>query len=89
MINLSQSAFRTLNQVLYQKLRREIDVWRRLDHDNIVPLLGVTTDVKPYTSMGMVSPWMENGDLTKFLRTTPPITVRRRLELVSPTPTIQ
>ena len=69
--------------ILYQKLRREINVWKRLIHYNVVPLLGITTDVGPYTSVGMVSPWMENGDLNTFLQHSTTLLLSNRIELVS------
>ena len=70
-----------LYQLLYQRLRREIDVWKRLDHENVVPLLGITTDIGP--SVGMVSPWMANGDLNTFLHQHTTLPLSYRLKLVS------
>ena len=65
---------------------REIEVWKRLVHDNVVALLGITTDIGPYTCTGMVSLWMENGDLNKFLReNAAALTVSGRFGLVSAT----
>ncbi|KAF9232252.1 kinase-like domain-containing protein, partial [Melanogaster broomeanus] len=41
---------------------REIGVWLGLDHDNIVPLFGTTTDFGQFPAM--VCPWLENGQLS-------------------------
>lgn len=71
------------NHIFYQRLRREIQVWRRLQHDNIVPLLGVIGNFGPYASTGMVSPWMEHGNLNQFQRTED-LSVQFRLQIVSP-----
>src|ERR1700710_2612926 len=49
-----------------QALRRELGVWKRLHHTNILPLSGIARDFSPYISM--VSPWLENGSLTMYLR---------------------
>lgn len=53
-----------------QRLSREVHVWKRLKHPNIVPLYGTTSDFGLSFSTGMVSPWMHNGDLITFLRKT-------------------
>jgi len=48
-----------------KRIRREIKVWKRLEHNNILPLYGTASDFGPYTSF--VCPWMENGNLTQYL----------------------
>ncbi|KAF7980407.1 hypothetical protein HWV62_38220 [Athelia sp. TMB] len=48
-----------------KRLHREIRVWQRLEHRNILPLYGITRDFGPYPSM--VCPWLEQGDLNKYL----------------------
>ncbi|KAJ7735514.1 kinase-like domain-containing protein [Mycena metata] len=48
-----------------KKLRREVAVWYRLDHPNVVPLLGITYDFG--TSLSMVSPWLAKGTLHTYL----------------------
>ncbi|KAJ7477420.1 kinase-like domain-containing protein [Mycena latifolia] len=53
-----------------RKLRREVDVWYRLDHRNIVPLLGITFDFG--TSLSMVSPWLTKGTLHHYLKSSQP-----------------
>ncbi|KAJ7312254.1 kinase-like domain-containing protein [Mycena albidolilacea] len=47
------------------KLQREVNVWCRLDHPNIMPLLGITYDFG--TSLSMVSPWLRKGTLHAYL----------------------
>lgn len=44
----------------------EAIVWRQLEHENVLPFIGLYDDAS-YT-VGLVSPWMENGDLSHFLR---------------------
>jgi len=48
-----------------KKLRRELKVWAGLQHENIVPLLGVVTGFG--ILQGMVSPWFNNGSLSSYL----------------------
>ncbi|KDQ54708.1 hypothetical protein JAAARDRAFT_196591 [Jaapia argillacea MUCL 33604] len=50
---------------LKKNLRRELHVWRRLNHENIIPLHGVADDFGPYPSM--VCPWMDNGSISKYI----------------------
>ncbi|OAX31799.1 kinase-like protein [Rhizopogon vinicolor AM-OR11-026] len=61
-------------------LRRELGTWKRLHHVNILPLLGIARDFGPYISM--VSPWLENGSLTAYLRKYKDITLSDRLRLL-------
>ena len=49
----------------FQKFRRELKVWGRLRHSNVVPLLGMVSGFGPLPSA--VSPWFCNGDLSYYL----------------------
>lgn len=51
-----------------QRLHNEIAIWRTLHHENILSLIGITFDFGPTNTIGMVSPWLENGTLTSFLQ---------------------
>ncbi|KAG2103158.1 kinase-like domain-containing protein [Suillus cothurnatus] len=48
------------------RLFREIRLWLKLKHENIVPLWGVTDGAGSVPAL--VSPWLENGALTGFLQ---------------------
>ncbi|KAF8840481.1 kinase-like protein [Paxillus ammoniavirescens] len=48
-----------------KKLNRELKVWAKLRHENIVPLLGVVSGFSVLPSM--VSPWFSNGSLSSYL----------------------
>ena len=37
-------------------------MWKRLDHPNIVPLLGIIS-----TPLQLISAWMVDGDLTEYI----------------------
>ena len=41
-------------------------MWKRLEHKNIVPLLGITSD-----PLQLVSNWMPGGDLTEYIKKHP------------------
>ena len=41
-------------------------VWKRLEHRNIVPLLGITSN-----PLQLVSEWMTGGDLTEYINKYP------------------
>ncbi|KAL5636242.1 hypothetical protein ACGC1H_004905 [Rhizoctonia solani] len=47
---------------------RELYIWSKCKHPNILELIGVT---QHRNQIAMVSPWMANGDLTRFLHTHP------------------
>ncbi|KAJ8581555.1 kinase-like protein [Rhizopogon salebrosus TDB-379] len=48
-----------------RRVRREMKVWARLEHDSILPLWGVTDDFGPYPAM--IYPWVNGGALTGYL----------------------
>ena len=48
-------------------LRRELGIWRRLKHDNIVPFLGIAYGFGMDGTMSLVSLWMPNESIHKFL----------------------
>jgi len=51
---------------LNKRLRRELQVWRKLgEHPNVLPLYGTTSDFGFYTSF--VCPWLDNGHLSLYL----------------------
>ncbi|KAJ7572221.1 kinase-like domain-containing protein [Mycena floridula] len=50
---------------LFNKCRREALLWKQLDHPNILPFLGLNTEIFPPT-VCLVSPWMANGNLRQY-----------------------
>ncbi|KAF9230162.1 kinase-like domain-containing protein, partial [Melanogaster broomeanus] len=65
-----------------QRLRREIKVWLKLDHINVLPLFGTTMRFGQYPAM--VCPWLENGALTSYLECrNDELTMEQRLVLLS------
>ena len=64
-------------------LRRELGIWRRLEHSNIVPFLGIAYGFGMDSTMSLVSLWMPNESLHKFLaKYDQDIGVVHRLQLV-------
>ncbi|KAF9789495.1 kinase-like domain-containing protein, partial [Thelephora terrestris] len=48
---------------------KEVVVWKRLLHPNVLPLLGVTMVNTPESPLfAMASKWMENGNINDFIR---------------------
>ncbi len=67
------------NEKVTTTLRRnqnELGVWREADHPNLVPLLA-TIDKGGLKSM--VTPFYNNGDLTKYLRPNDGLVLRHHL----------
>jgi serine/threonine protein kinase len=65
-----------------QRIRREVLVWQRLTHENVLPLLGTVSHFGRY--MSLVSPWMDNGSLMQYLQECGDnMSLMRRLQLVS------
>lgn len=48
-----------------KRLFREIKIWLELEHENIVPLWGVAYGFGSLPAL--ISPWLKNGALTKYL----------------------
>jgi serine/threonine protein kinase len=63
---------------LGQRLRREVDVWSRLKHKNILPFIGICDDLAP--TPVLISPFYKFGHVGTYLRKHPDI---NRNELVS------
>ncbi|CUA75691.1 WD repeat-containing protein 5 homolog [Dictyostelium discoideum] [Rhizoctonia solani] len=62
----------TLEQCEYKTVKRaarELFLWSRMDHPNIHRLQGIIMFREQY--LGMVSEWMENGNLHEYLRKQP------------------
>ncbi|KAL4078981.1 kinase-like domain-containing protein, partial [Scleroderma yunnanense] len=49
-----------------QRFLKEVHVWSKLDHPNVLPLLGVTTDFD--LTVSIVSPWMRRGNARKYVQ---------------------
>ncbi|KAF5381903.1 hypothetical protein D9757_007547 [Collybiopsis confluens] len=49
---------------------QEALVWRQLHHPNILPLLGVNTELF-FPSFCLISPWMEKRDIISYLKMNP------------------
>ena len=63
-----------------QRFWKEVMTWKAVQHPNILPLLGVAM---PGDRLAMVSEWMTNGSIKKFIRAHPNA---NRYELVSSSP---
>ncbi|KAG8963598.1 hypothetical protein FRC03_002793 [Tulasnella sp. 419] len=59
----------SLEEHLQKRFYREILSWKKLQHPNIVPLLGFA--MSSYLRPSLISPWFENGTVTEYLRLNP------------------
>ncbi|KAH7883287.1 kinase-like domain-containing protein [Phlebopus sp. FC_14] len=55
--------------VLNQKLLREARLWSQLSHENIVPFLGIATDMAFSSAPSLISPYYKIGNLAQFTHT--------------------
>ncbi|KAF9237382.1 kinase-like domain-containing protein [Melanogaster broomeanus] len=63
--------------------RRELGIWRRLNHENVVPFLGIVYGFGQHGCLSLVSSWMPNGTLQEFLAAQGDrLTDARRLQLL-------
>jgi len=58
--------YRDLDRVFYQSLLREVHVWSKLCHRNVLPLLGITT--KFDQTVSIVSAWMTPGNAHGYVQ---------------------
>ena len=64
-------------------IRRELGIWKRVNHPNIVPFLGITYGFGREGNTSLVLLWMANGTLHTFLENYDDrLTDAHRLQLV-------
>jgi len=51
------------------RMRREMNVWERLDHPHVAPLRGFIMDHDG--TPGLVSPWYSEGNVLNYLKNNP------------------
>lgn len=69
----------------WQRLFREIVIWRRLSHPNVLPVLGVAPRLSPLST---VTEWMTNGNIMDFISTHPEVNRLRLVRLIPDLPPI-
>ncbi|KAF9065339.1 kinase-like domain-containing protein [Rhodocollybia butyracea] len=57
-------------ETLLKALSKEVLLWRQLNHPNILPFLGVNTEMFSPTFC-IISPWMFNGDIISYTQKHP------------------
>ncbi|KAJ6521091.1 kinase-like domain-containing protein [Mycena vulgaris] len=70
MIRVSDDGSGHLDDVL-RRLKREVNVWRRLRHKNILPFIGVCDDVAPLPVL--ISPFYKFGHVGTYLKRHPTV----------------
>ncbi|KAJ7318966.1 kinase-like domain-containing protein [Mycena albidolilacea] len=61
-------------EALLKEFGREAVIWRQMCHPNMLPFFGV---YYLDNRLCLVSPWMEDGDITEFLRVRTPTNLKR------------
>ncbi|KAE9406195.1 hypothetical protein BT96DRAFT_811348, partial [Gymnopus androsaceus JB14] len=51
---------------LFKEVSQEVLVWSQLDHPNVLPFLGVNTELFPQNYC-LVSPWCRDGSVMNYL----------------------
>ncbi|KZT57396.1 kinase-like protein, partial [Calocera cornea HHB12733] len=54
---------------LKKLLVREISIWSKLNHTNVLPFLGITSHRSLAVKHLLVSPWQSSGNVIKYLQT--------------------
>ncbi|KAJ7762577.1 kinase-like domain-containing protein [Mycena metata] len=58
-------------EALLQEFYHEALIWRQLSHPNLLPFFGAYYLEGTKSRLCLVSPWMENGDITRYLKANP------------------
>ncbi|KAJ8088413.1 Receptor-interacting serine/threonine-protein kinase 1 [Marasmius tenuissimus] len=58
-------------QKLVKEYMREAIVWQQLHHPNLLPFMGLYYLDKAQEQLCLVSPWMDRGNLVRYLKDTP------------------
>ncbi|KIM60381.1 hypothetical protein SCLCIDRAFT_946908 [Scleroderma citrinum Foug A] len=66
LVNMWPSKAGLVGDVAIKRVLKEIPIWSELKHDNILPLLGITTDFD--FTMSIVSPWMQLGNALDYVQ---------------------
>ena len=74
-----------LTSRLVKRLLREAVPWKKIDHPNIVPLIGYSLDESSMTA-ALICLWYENGNLWGYLADHPTVGLKRFGENFVPTP---
>ncbi|THU93870.1 kinase-like protein [Dendrothele bispora CBS 962.96] len=53
---------------LLKSFMEEAILWRQLEHPNVLPFLGLYFLESNPKSVSLISPWMDNGDLSSYLK---------------------
>ncbi|KAJ7195656.1 TKL/TKL-ccin protein kinase [Mycena pura] len=68
MIRISDDGSGQLEDIM-RRLKREVDVWARLRHENVLPFIGVCDDIAPWPVL--ISPFYKFGHVGTYLRKNP------------------
>ena len=52
--------------IIERRLLKEVHLWSKVTHKNVLPLIGITTEFD--LTVSTVSPWMKKGNARDFVR---------------------
>lgn len=64
-----------------QALAREVRVWERVEHPNVLGLVGFYSDQTNFDIAWLLTEWQENGDVLVYIERTN-ANLEKRLQLV-------
>jgi serine/threonine protein kinase len=68
-MRVNAAALSVILSDMAQRLCREALVWRQLRHRNVLPFIGLNTSIFPENTIpSLISPWMENGSLRDYIK---------------------
>lgn len=54
------------DEAAIRRILKEVHLWHKLDHENIIPVLGITTEIE--STLSIVSPCMEKGNACNYVK---------------------
>lgn len=72
------------DNAIKKRLHREMEIWSRLNHANVLPFYGISEDAIP-GRVALVSPWMDNDTLPSYILRYPTISKSRLVSSLSHT----
>ncbi|KAJ7048290.1 kinase-like domain-containing protein [Mycena amicta] len=70
-IKMLRETHGTTKDDIDRRLRREVHVWKRLEHRNVLPFIGVWHDIPGAPCPALISPFCSSGNVETYLKNKP------------------